>query len=68
MRQNDVDGFPGDARCYFEVSQDNSTYALGVPVEFRTVATLLIGTCAKPIEQGRFKLGGIGGIVNKLGQ
>ena len=68
MRQTDINGLPGDAQCYFEISQDNSTYALGVPEQFRQAASLLIGTCAKPIEQGRFKLGGIGGIMNKLGQ
>lgn len=68
MRWTDVDEFPGDARCYFEVSQDHSTYALSAPAELRHVATTLIGVCGKPIGHGRFKRGGLGGIVNRLGE
>ena len=68
IRGSDFNGLLGDARCYFEISQDNSTYALGVPAEFRHVATTMISVCGKPTEQGRLKLGGIGGIVNKLGK
>ena len=68
MRWTDVNQFPGDARCYFEISQDNSTYALGVPANFRHLATTLIGICGKPRDQGRLKQGGLGGIVSNLGK
>ena len=55
----DNNRFPDDARCYFEIDQDNSTQTVAIPSVIRDVGAVLLDTC------GESKLGGI---VEDLGE